>query len=739
MKKTKKIFQLFIFILNSIRIFSKSFAILIISIVFILLLFNQGYAQTELLERKIKLTDYKGTAKDVLDRISKDERIVFAYSSEILLNYDVSFSKKQLMLKEFLEFLFKGKPIGYKINGDKVMLYATKEFPDHVERTTKNVVQGVVKDSQTKEPLGYCNVAIKGTNKGAITNIEGAFSITVDVTKDVLLFSYLGYEAQTVEASVLLKKHDIYLKKKEVILKEVVIHSNDDYLYDIMDKCRKKLKENKAERTAKVYFGLETRLKLLGGEYLIDSNWIDLNFDTNQLNEEKPVELLECLYNADIEGDKVKELGFKNGRMALASNDNYFMNMGTSTAISELSLTKDNQMYPIIPFQFNKRAMDRNFIVESGFFDGKVYQIKFYPKNKNKSAFCGEAWIDGNNFNLIKIHLKAENTEVHPFLPNFPRDTIKDVTLDISNTYKTESELSFPDNFVVEYKINYLSRKDTSFLEKKRLNSVIKSKSIMYFYDYDKPFILPYFDYTENLFGRDDSYRISFVPYNETLWNSENIVLQTEKQKKEYGILSNSGQLKNYRQGNYSSGYLSNLPGHYLGTGHFAFYYPYWDSLKRVIPSRTGENFNTYSKEKINSSIRNDLYKLNVQIMLDIVETRDSLVCKSYTVFDNEKSFYHLPTNYYTNAFLNIYFDFCEIERRKMQQKLDGGNYNLAQINEIYNQAIENLNSISDKFFKEVNVGENEKMLKKWNDYVFEKLNIDNMKMVENSEKKAEE
>ena len=732
----KKIVLFIILIFRTANIISKPTYNFLICVFFFLLLFKSGFAQTEILERKINVPDYKGNAKEMLDKISKDEYIVFAYSSEISLNYEVSFRKKRLILKEFLEILFKGKQIGYKVSGDKVLLFNIKEHTNHAEKTTQIIVKGIVKDSLTKEALGFCNIALKGTKKGAITNSEGVFSITVDNPKDILLLSYLGYESRSVEATVLLKKHDIYLQKKDVVLKEVVIHSNDNYLYDLIDKCRNKLKENKAEITAKVYFGLETRLKLLAGEYSMDSNWIVLKFDTNQLKEEKPVELLECLYNAEIEGDKVKELGFKNGRMALASNDNYFINMGSSTAISELSLIKDNGMYPLIPLQLNKKGMKKNFIVEAGFFDGKNYNITFYPKNNNKNAFSGEVWIDGNNYNLIKIHLKAENTEIHPFLPNFPRDTIKDVSFDITNTYRTEQDLSFPDHFVFNYSITYLSRKDSSmFLTQKRLNSIIKSKSIMYFYDYDKPFILPYFDYTNNLFGRDDSYKISFIPYNEALWNSENIVLHTEKQKKEYGLLSNNGQLKDYRQGNYSSGFMANLPGYSLNIAHFAFYYPYWDSLKRVIPSRNGENFKTLSKEEINSHIKSDLYKLKAQILLDIVESGDSLQCKTYTVFDNEQTFYYLPTNFYTNAFLNIYFDIWEIERRKMQQKLDTLNLNLTQINNIYKTCIDNLNVVSEKYIKEVDVGENEKMMKKWNDYVLEKLNIDNMKLVENSNK----
>ena len=61
--------------------------------------------------------------------------------------------------------------------------------------------------------------------------------------------------------------------------------------------------------------------------------------------------------------------------------------------------------------------------------------------------------------------------------------------------------------------------------------------------------------------------------------------------------------------------------------------------------------------------------------------------------------------------------------------------YSLSEIDRIYNLCIKQLNEISEKYFKEVDVGENEKMLKKWNDYVLLNLNIDNMKLVESTEK----
>ena len=88
-----------------------------------LLFFSLNYAQSDNFERQINIPDYSGSAKILLDTISAAENIVFAYSSEVSLSYEVKFQKKQMLLNEFLELLFKDKPIGYKVNGNKVFMY----------------------------------------------------------------------------------------------------------------------------------------------------------------------------------------------------------------------------------------------------------------------------------------------------------------------------------------------------------------------------------------------------------------------------------------------------------------------------------------------------------------------------------------------------------------------------------------------------------------------------------------
>ena len=56
-------------------------------------------------------------------------------------------------------------------------------------------IEGSVRDSQTDELLPGVNVMVKGSSIGAMTTIDGAFSITVQ-KGSVLEFSFIGYEKQ---------------------------------------------------------------------------------------------------------------------------------------------------------------------------------------------------------------------------------------------------------------------------------------------------------------------------------------------------------------------------------------------------------------------------------------------------------------------------------------------------------------------------------------------------------------
>ena len=59
-------------------------------------------------------------------------------------------------------------------------------------------IKGRVSDATTNEPLVGCSIAIKGTQRGVNTDVNGNYSITVPDDKAVLVFSFIGYVKQEV-------------------------------------------------------------------------------------------------------------------------------------------------------------------------------------------------------------------------------------------------------------------------------------------------------------------------------------------------------------------------------------------------------------------------------------------------------------------------------------------------------------------------------------------------------------
>ena len=59
-------------------------------------------------------------------------------------------------------------------------------------------VKGTVLDNATQESLPGVSIIIKGTTQGAITDINGDYSIRVSQEDALLVFSFIGYESQEV-------------------------------------------------------------------------------------------------------------------------------------------------------------------------------------------------------------------------------------------------------------------------------------------------------------------------------------------------------------------------------------------------------------------------------------------------------------------------------------------------------------------------------------------------------------
>jgi iron complex outermembrane receptor protein len=86
----------------------------------------------------------------------------------------------------------------------------------------ERVLSGKITDGETKEPMIGASVVVKGSSTGAVTDLEGAFQISVPADAKVLQVSYIGYNTREIPIG----KSDVInvvLESSIVSGKEVVV------------------------------------------------------------------------------------------------------------------------------------------------------------------------------------------------------------------------------------------------------------------------------------------------------------------------------------------------------------------------------------------------------------------------------------------------------------------------------------------------------------------------------------
>jgi len=559
-------------------------------------------------------------------------------------------------------------------------------------------LQGTVNDAANGEALPWCSISVKGTGKGTVANSEGIFVLTVRVNRDTLVFSYVGYRSLEVPATRLLHDLKVLMEKAGIQLEEVVVHADDDYLYEIVEKCRKKILKDNQVHFAKVYYGIET------------------------LTREQPIEQVECYYNGYLNGISVDSLLFRNGRIGCAELDQrYFLTLNSSMAVSQLNLVWKDQRYPSVPLQLTGKILKKAFHLTMEPGDRNLYRIGFQPRKEPRKNFAGSIWIDRRSFDIVKIDLVVENAINHPFSPIYRADRLSEVSISISETYKLNGDFNVPDYMNFTYAFNYLTNRGNQ--ENGNRDSIsrrITTHGLLCMYDYDSPFIRPYFTCDP---GFDDYRKMSVIPYNPVFWENNRTMVLTERQKQNLGFFASKGLLMNFGEGKYGRDFLTQV--HYDST-LYENYYTFWDSSRRLSLNRHLPQNRPYSATKVNGQILSNLYHFEVQLLLDVTGVADSFNCRSYAVFDEKRSLFHLPVDKYTGTFINLYFDLYEIERRKMQQTLDSRRWTALQIDSVYRATVKSAGSAARRYLDEVKSGKNIHGLKRWNDNIKEQLGVDN-------------
>lgn len=174
-----------------------------------------GYAQMT----KVSISMSNASIEQVLNKIEETSDYVFLYNDKtIQTNRMVSVNNSQRNIVQILNHVFDGTNVTYTIV-DKQIILSTTQLNVVAQDPHFNLA-GVVKDAKGEALIGV-NVLVKGTTTGAITDLEGRFSLHVK-KGDVIEFSYVGYAPQT--ATVVDSKSLIIIMKEDAeVLSEVVV------------------------------------------------------------------------------------------------------------------------------------------------------------------------------------------------------------------------------------------------------------------------------------------------------------------------------------------------------------------------------------------------------------------------------------------------------------------------------------------------------------------------------------
>jgi len=580
-----------------------------------------------------------------------------------------------------------------------ILLFHSIFFFSFAQKDSVTIIEGRLQDVVSKESVPFARVYNKTAKQGTISSETGYFRIAVASENDSVEVKTIGYRTIFLKLDF---KQTFYLVEMEPSTKELaeveIQAESDAYLFEMLQKCRQ---FKKLVTTGKSYFRLSSY------------------YDTTQ------IELVEAYSNLNATGYDIETMDLKAGRLALKTfNDRYFTSQGGTQAITQLKLFDKNEYFPQTPLNMGSREGKKLFRLElnSAYLDEKrdsIYVINYRPKIGAPKNFHGKIWLNVTNKSIEKITMNCLSCENHPFLPLFPIDTVKDVDLNITKTFASKAKQMVFNHINFKYKINYVSRPK----EQEENPYFIETTAVLYAYNFEEQFQVPKFDFKQPIV---DYRKINAFPYNSFFWKNNNEYDLNDQNNETQRFFDDSSAITNvefFR--NYNSDWKSSAPM-VRNRRFFESPFVHWSGnrvfLREMIADSTVKA--AVGQEK------SLLYNLEVQIYLDVNLYNDSLHILTKTVFDPYETYYYLPMDVKTNCFINMYFDLCEIQRRKLEDELrKTPDASPSILENIYDQFMLDAKKQQALFLKEVDRGTTEKAMQKWNEYILKEIGIDNVSL----------
>jgi hypothetical protein len=333
-----------------------------------------------------------------------------------------------------------------------------------------------------------------------------------------------------------------------------------------------------------------------------------------------------------------------------------------------------------------------------------ILVIRAIPRDSTGNFFETITQINATKSTVKRIQLYSRHTTSLPFRPLFPDDTIRTASMNINLTYTDEPVRLQHIDF--RYTIRYQSH-DT-------LQYPVSAQAVLYCYDHDDPFVLPYFEFADPDIG--DYRRINAMPYYEPFWINQDF-RPGDRANRNYQFYHDTNSITNVLA------YSVHSP---FGHGFFQHHFVAWSPDRVGIKAITGD---TIASPLNTAEVAPVLYNICGKLFLDVNQWNDTLHVTTRAILDPYETFYRLPMDSAAMCCINMFFDLVEIERRLLEKEILASDGSKATIDSLYANRVKHLEEIKLNFFSRVNRGRDLEAMRETNAVIVAILGIDNMKL----------
>lgn len=283
------------------------------------------------------------------------------------------------------------------------------------------VITGKVYDTITNEPMPFVNIYLLGTQVGAISDIEGNYTITTTVHADTLRAQYVGYVTTKLPIKNGVRQViNIPMAPATDTMHVVVIYPGENPAVTLLKKVWAHKPDNDKEKLScyqyESYNKLEFDFNNISPEAQKRKIFKPVDFIFDGIDSTNPTEKpnLPMFFSETVsdlyyrKNPKCKKEVIKGSRVSGVEDAS--VSQFTGEMYQDVNIYDNNIIlfgkYFVSPISNSGTQYYRYYLIDSINLDGHwCYQIQFMPKRKQELLFDGNMWIADTDFAVKRLEM----------------------------------------------------------------------------------------------------------------------------------------------------------------------------------------------------------------------------------------------------------------------------------------------------------------------------------------------